>query len=80
MNKVRPGCVVYIRMNYVINVSQNGKHLFRTAEDSVSYYELPRVVRELVKRFPKSEGFAISVTRWQNSGTEMTMKEIEAIR
>jgi hypothetical protein len=57
-------------MHYEINVSHEGRHLFATHERSMrSVEECKRVLEEVTKRFPESEGFAISVFRYEDKGT-----------
>jgi len=59
-------------MHYEINVSLNGQHYFGTHERSATNgdkaYDLARDLRE---RFPKSEGF--EVTLWYYTGTSKRM-------
>lgn len=63
-------------MNYVINVSFLGEHLFRTAEDSVGFYALPKVVEVMRKKFPKGDGYEVTITRWTKTGTTLEDHEI----
>jgi hypothetical protein len=59
-------------MHYEINVSLNGRHLFATHERSCrSIEEVKRVLEEITKRFPKEEGFAITIHRYDNSGQQI---------
>lgn len=52
-----------MQSHYEINVSLDGRHLFATAPRScVTKRDAQTVYRQLAKRFPESEGFAISVT------------------
>jgi len=57
--------------HYEINVSQNGKHLFATAERSLPATE-PEKMELLLKsfntKFPEKEGYKISVTLWKCEG------------
>jgi hypothetical protein len=56
-------------MHYEINVSHEGRHLFATHERSIrSVEECKRVLEEVVKRFPKEDGFTVTVTRYDNVG------------
>lgn len=49
--------------------SLNGRHLFATHERSCrSIEEVKRVLEEVTKRFPESEGFAISIMRYEDAG------------
>ena len=59
-------------MYYEINVSKDGKHLFATAKRSISFYwELERVYRIFEEKFPKYEGYEITVTHWIETGFEI---------
>lgn len=63
-------------MYYEINVSLNGKHFFATAERSIeSKWKLEEVYKVFKGKFPKEEGYEISVTYWKNSGTIINMEE-----
>lgn len=56
-------------MYYEINVSLKGKHLFATHERSIVNNDEYRKVMEIFEeKFPKSEGFNISVTKWELKG------------
>ena len=57
-------------MHYEINVSLNGKHLFATAERSITSKSQMEEVYELFQqKFPKSEGYTLDVTLWEKRGT-----------
>ena len=57
---------------YEINVSLNGRHFFATAPRScVDKIGARNVAFELQKRFPSSEGFEVSCTYWQASGSKI---------
>jgi len=59
-------------MYYEINVSLNGTHFFATAERSLRDQEhAHRVAQELKLRFPKSQGFEISMVKWHKHGNEV---------
>jgi hypothetical protein len=56
-------------MYYEINVALNGTHYFATHERSITYIETAKkVFADFVKRFPKEEGFSISLTEWETRG------------
>ena len=58
--------------HYEINVSLNGRHFFATAPRScVDEMQAQIVAFELQKRFPASEGFEVSCTYWQASGSKI---------
>lgn len=55
--------------HYKVNVSKDGKHFFATATRSiVEDTKLTMVFKELITRFPESEGFKVTVTYWSCSG------------
>lgn len=63
-------------MYYEINVALNGMHFFATAERSIKdSKKLHKVYGMLKERFPKSEGFHISVTEWNKNGTHIRMED-----
>lgn len=63
-------------MYYEINVSLNGKHLFATAERSiVNTWTLQKVYKLFKEKFPKEEGYEISVTEWVKGGKFINMEE-----
>ncbi len=63
-------------MYYEINVAQYGHHLFATAERSVSnIWELEKIYNLFKEKFPKSEGYEISVTKWEKCGQFINMEE-----
>jgi hypothetical protein len=69
-----------IQNHFEINVSLNGQHLFATADRScVGTHELKRVLPLIIKKFPKSEGFEISVQKVECSGRSFTPEQIEKI-
>ena len=64
-------------MYYEINVALNGKHLFATHERSIRWEsELKRLLAIIVEKFPESEGYEVSVTKWENRGQEIDIKEV----
>jgi hypothetical protein len=61
-------------MYYEINVSHNGKHHFATAERSLTTLgEVKRVYDKLKVTFPESEGFKLTVTKWQIVGSAVDL-------
>lgn len=62
-----------IKMYYEINVSKNGKHLFATAERSLKDIEAANTLANEFKllRFPASQGFSVTMTRWETTGTSV---------
>ena len=64
---------------YEINVSLNGQHFFATHERSiVNKQKLKEVYKVFEEKFPKSEGYKISVTYWTRSGKEIDMEKLKA--
>lgn len=56
-------------MNYEINVAKNGKHFFATTARSATDEQTARKLFDDIKaRFPESEGFSVSCTRWDCVG------------
>ena len=59
-------------MSYEINISKNGKHYFATAERSLtSLGEATKLFNELKEFYPDSQGFKISLTKWETKGKEI---------
>lgn len=58
-------------MHYEINVSKHGKHVFATAERSLKDIESAHALAAEFKqvRFPASQGFTVTMTRWEAVGT-----------
>lgn len=50
-------------MHFEINVAKDGRHYFATAERSITDSDKAAVVvADIIKRFPESEGFTVSVS------------------
>ncbi len=65
-------------MYYEINVALKGKHLFATSNRSCTdRVALETVYSELAARFPKSEGFELSVTHYKTRGVFITMPGVK---
>ena len=63
-------------MYYEINVSKDGKHLFATAERSITVsWEAEKMYNLFKEKFPESEGYKIDVTRWEKVGKSVNMEE-----
>ena len=63
-------------MYYEINVSKYGHHVFATAERDISnIWELEKVYNLFREKFPKSEGYEISVTHWEKVGKFVNMEK-----
>ena len=55
---------------YEINVSKDGKHLFATAPRSgVALRHSLEALTEIRSRFPKHEGWEVTMTHWDCKGT-----------
>lgn len=64
-------------MYYEINVVKDGKHFFATAERSITNLEqCKKVLKEFQKFFKESEGYKISVKRYDLIGNPMDMKSL----
>lgn len=62
-------------MYYEINVSLNGLHFFATAPRScVTEHQCKNVLKELLRRFPESEGWKVTVTRYETLGTRLNLE------
>lgn len=56
-------------MWYEINVVLNGKHYFATHQRSLLDTDsAKKMFEDFVKRFPKHEGFNVTVTRYMQTG------------
>jgi len=65
-------------MYYEINVSLNGRHFFATAERSIrDIHKLKQVYHTFKKNFPESEGFSISITKYETAGRSVNKSELE---
>ena len=61
-------------MYYEINVTLNGKHFFATAERSITNpWDLRDALKVFLNKFPESEGYKISVTKWEKVGEELNI-------
>jgi len=59
-------------MPYEINISKNGKHYFATAERSLTTLgEATKLYNELKEFYPESQGFKLSLTKWETIGKEI---------
>lgn len=62
-------------MYYEINVSKDGKHLFATAERSITNNLKAEKVYNLFKeKFPESDGYKIDITYWEKVGKTVDME------
>lgn len=71
-----------IDMYYEINVAKLNpdtgryEHYFATAERSITnMFKLQKIVDDFKIKFPKSEGFEITCTRWEKIGEEFGIYE-----
>lgn len=61
-------------MYYEINVTLNGKHFFATAERSITNRgDLNNKLKIFIDKFPKEEGYEISVTKWEKVGVTVNI-------
>lgn len=62
-------------MYYEINVTLNGKHLFATAERSITTQaKLEEMYKLFSEKFPESEGYELNVTEWNKVGKPLIFK------
>lgn len=61
-------------MYYEINVSLNGRHLFATAERSItSRIQMEKMYELFLEKFPESEGYKLSVVKYEKIGEIIKM-------
>lgn len=61
-------------MYYEICVSLNGRHLFATAERSITDIHKAETVYKLFKeKFPETDGYKITVSKWDKVGEYIKM-------
>lgn len=61
-------------MYYEINVSLNGQHLFATDKRSITAeHTLEEVYKIIKEKFPKEEGYNITVTCYETVGKIINM-------
>ncbi len=59
-------------LSYIINVAQNGRHLFRTDPDTILDEDTAKAVYvDMCKRYPARQGFSLALTEWRCSGKQM---------
>lgn len=64
--------------HYEINVSLNGIHLFATHKRSVqTEKQLKKIYAIFKEKFPKSEGYNITIIRYSNIGIVLEEKDLE---
>lgn len=64
-------------MEYEISVLLNGKPFFTTNEKSIQKQEdLRFIVPVFLEKFPKEEGYKVSVTLWERTGEHISTEEI----
>lgn len=62
-------------MYYEINVSLNGRHLFATAERSITTSRQAEEMYKLfLEKFPEKDGYKLDLTRWEHRGTPIIFK------
>jgi hypothetical protein len=62
-------------MYYEINVALNGKHYFATSERSITTSEKAHDIwAEMNSKFPASEGYDLSIVRYETVGTTLKWK------
>lgn len=62
-------------MYYEINISLNGKHLFATAERSITNnLKVEKVYNIFKEKFPEEEGYKIDITYWEKVGKHIDIE------
>lgn len=65
---------------YDVNVSDREGHVFATAPRSVtSEHDLIKIVRLFKKKFPENQGYKISASYREETGTYVDLKKIMKI-
>jgi hypothetical protein len=60
-------------MHYKINIAKNNEHYFAIAEHSLKdFKKANEVYKDLLQKFPSTEGFKLELTRWDTIGTVIT--------
>lgn len=60
-------------MNYVLNVSLNGQHIFRTAKDDIVRADYAETLYKLfIEKFPPEKGYSVDVMQWEEIGRTVT--------
>lgn len=61
-------------MYYEINVTYNNKHFFATADRSITNKDkLKEVYNTIKEKFPESEGYSVTVSKWETVGRYIDM-------
>lgn len=56
-------------MYFEINVTYDGNHFFATAERSLTSLDQALYVLKIIrKKFPSSDGYVVTITRWDKTG------------
>lgn len=64
-------------MEYEISVLWKDEAFFTTQEKSIQKDEdLNKVLHVFLKKFPKKEGFKVSVTLWERTGEHLSTEEV----
>lgn len=64
-------------MYYEIHISKDGQHFFATSERSIrTLFDLRGIYPVIKEKFPESEGYEITVTKWETKGHDIKTKEI----
>lgn len=66
-----------MQSHYEINVSKDGQHFFATHERSaVTLASVRKLYKTIKDKFPESEGYAVSVTKWECYGKIMKEEDL----
>ena len=63
--------------HYVINVSQNGSHLFRTGSSLTNTQNAREVFLRLCLAFPVSDGYKVDISYWRGSSQPLALEDLE---
>jgi hypothetical protein len=64
-------------MHYEINVALNGKHFFATHDRSITTLDkLKQVAEVIAKKFPESEGYSVTIMKWETYGHEVDLFDV----
>lgn len=65
-------------MEFEINVAKDGKHFFATARRSAQTpWQAHALYKELLAKFPESEGYTLECTGWKTVGSRFRLEELE---
>lgn len=67
-------------MWYEINVANKNGHFFATHERSIQTHDkLIKVLKEIKNAFKEEDGYSVTVTKWQTTGSSFDEQETNDI-